>query len=236
MVRQSSWQLTLPVGGRSGQREFLNGAVLAETSRSPHEVLALLQQIENEFGRERQSRWGDRTLDLDLLLHGDTVIDTPALTVPHPRMSYRRFVLEPVVEIAAEMLHPTIGWSLERLLDQLESGADYLALVSTDDETRQARAAELLVQFKLEIGTAPVDDSTRWPATSTTWLSLPTDNSGIGDPKLTIVIGDQNEHVPGRGPTLRVPAADGQAADEDVFAAIEAVWPRLGRSAGKRLQ
>ena len=115
-VCASSWQLTLPVGGFASQSEFLNGAALVETSHSAIELLALLQQIESRHGRARGERWGSRTLDLDLLLFGDAIIDTPALTVPHPRMSFRRFVLEPAAEIAGEMVHPAIGWTIERLV------------------------------------------------------------------------------------------------------------------------
>lgn len=236
MVRQSSWQLTLPVGGQSSQNEFLNGAVLVETSRDPQEILALIQQIENQFGRERKSRWGDRTLDLDLLLHGETVIDSSALTVPHPRMSFRRFVLEPAVEIAAEMLHPTIGWTLERLLDHLDKGADAVALVSADEATRRTLAAKLLDRFAIRLGTALVNDAARWQPNATTWLSMPKADQSTGHPKLTILFEKESPNVLGRGPTLRVPAADGQTVDADVFAAIEAVWPHLGPSPGERLQ
>ncbi len=66
-------------------------------------------------------RWAARTLDIDLLLYGDEVIETPALTVPHLRMAFRRFVLEPAAEIAPKMIHPVIGWPLERLLLHLEA-------------------------------------------------------------------------------------------------------------------
>ena len=130
---QSSWQLTLPVGGFASQSEFLNGAALVETSHSATGVLALLQQIESRHGRARGERWGSRTLDLDLLLFGDAIIDTPALTVPHPRMSFRRFVLEPAAEIAGEMVHPAIGWTIERLVEHLDAGSDCVAIISPDD-------------------------------------------------------------------------------------------------------
>ena len=116
LVRPQRVAIDAPGGRRDGERpEFLNGAALVETSRDAVDLLALLQQIESQLGRERHERWGDRTLDLDLLLFGDAVVDTPTLTVPHPRMSFRRFVLEPAVEIAGTMVHPTIGWTLERL-------------------------------------------------------------------------------------------------------------------------
>ncbi|MGE3240673.1 MAG: 2-amino-4-hydroxy-6-hydroxymethyldihydropteridine diphosphokinase [Pirellulales bacterium] len=236
LLRQSAWQMTLPVGGRSGRSEFLNGAALFETSLSPQELLMLLQQIENQFGRERQEHWGDRTLDLDLLLHDDAVINSTALTLPHPRMSFRRFVLEPAVEIAPEMIHPTIGWTLERLLERLDDGADCLAIVADDETARDALVVELTSRFGFERRDAPSDDGVRWPLEATTWLALPDADSSRAEPKLTIVFGAERQPVPGRGPTLQVPAADGMPVGDDVFAAVEAVWPHLGPSAGERLQ
>jgi len=236
LPRQSSWQMTLPVGGRAGRNEFLNGAVLVETSLSPQELLEQLQQIENRLGRERQERWGDRTLDLDLLLHGDAVIDTPSLTVPHPRMSFRRFVLEPALEVAPELVHPTIGWTLEQLLSHLDSGADAVALVSYEDFRRDEIAIELMRRCQLELCGPTIRDETRWPAQATTFLRVPDGLPTSGDPKLTIVIGKETPHTPGRGPTLTVPAADGQDVMTDVIAATEAVWPHLGPSGGERLQ
>lgn len=236
LLRQSSWQMTLPVGGRAGRNEFLNGAVLVETSLSPQALLIRLQEIEDRFGRERHERWGDRTLDLDLLLYDDTAIDTPSLTVPHPRMSFRPFVLEPAVEIAPEMVHPTIGWSLERLLAHLDAGADAVAIVSHENSRRDAVAIELLRRCPLELSGPTIRDEARWPAQATTFLRLSDGPQLSGEPKLTIVIGQETPQVPGRGPTLVVPAADGQDVTTDVFAAVTAVWPRLGPAGGERLQ
>lgn len=226
LLIQSAWQMTLPIGGRAGRNEFLNGAVLVETSHSPQELLTCLQTIEDCFGRERRERWSDRTLDLDLLLYDNAVIDTPALTVPHPRMSFRRFVLEPAVEIAAEMMHPTIGWPLNRLLAHLDRGADAVALVSPENSQRDEIALELMRRFEFELCGPTIRDEARWPAHATTFLRVPIAGQLSGEPKLTIVIGQETPHVAGRGPTLCVPAADGQDPATDVFAAIEAVWPR----------
>lgn len=228
--RQSAWQLTLPVGGRSGRREFLNGAALIETPIEPVLLLATLQQIENRFGRVREERWGDRTLDVDLLLYGDSVIDLPQLTVPHPRMSFRRFVLEPAVEIVGEMLHPTIGWTLGQLLDHLDSGADCVALVSKDKSAREAIAAALMASFELVPCRAAVDDRLRWPANESTWLSPANGGEVQGLPKLSILAGTGIDRMPGRGPTLELASLKAEDLEREVFAAIEAVWPRLGRS------
>ncbi len=119
---------TAPVGGPPGQPPFLNAALVSETSLGPGEVLAELHQIEAELGRRRDERWAARTVDLDLLLYGDLVLDTERLVLPHPRMAFRRFVLEPAAEVAAEMVHPVIGWTIAELLDHLNTAAPYVAI------------------------------------------------------------------------------------------------------------
>jgi len=88
------------------QPEFLNAVIEIETGLSPWELLSLLQRIEQENGRTRIVRYGPRTLDMDIILFGDEVISEPALTIPHPRMLERRFVLEPLLEIAPEVTLP----------------------------------------------------------------------------------------------------------------------------------
>ncbi len=98
----SSFHETEPVGGPPGQGPFLNGASVLETTLSPRELLHALQSIEDRFGRVRTVRWGERTLDLDLILFGDVILHEPDLIVPHPRFAERRFVLVPLAEIAPE--------------------------------------------------------------------------------------------------------------------------------------
>jgi 2-amino-4-hydroxy-6-hydroxymethyldihydropteridine diphosphokinase len=113
----SGFHETEPVGGPSGQEAFLNAALVLETTLSPIELLRALQAIENRFGRVRTVRWGERTLDLDLILYGDTVIESPDLIVPHPRFAERRFVLAPLAEIAPEAVDPTSGKTVAQLLE-----------------------------------------------------------------------------------------------------------------------
>ena len=125
---RSRWHATGPIGGPRGQGEFLNGALRIETSLEPDALLSLLQQIEDEFGRQRQRRWDARTLDLDLLLYGDVVLETSRLVLPHPRMAFRRFVLQPASEVAADMVHPTTGWTIARLLRHLQTVVCYVAI------------------------------------------------------------------------------------------------------------
>jgi 2-amino-4-hydroxy-6-hydroxymethyldihydropteridine diphosphokinase len=99
--------------------DYLNAVAALETDLSPRELLARLQRIEAELGRMRTTRWGPRTIDLDLLLYDDRVIDTPELQVPHPRMHARGFVLRPLVEIAPDARHPVLGKRAHDLLESL---------------------------------------------------------------------------------------------------------------------
>lgn len=106
VVAVSSLRETDPVGPVD-QPRFLNGALALETSLTPRELLERLLAIEQELGRTRDgTRWGPRTLDLDLLLYDDRVIDEPDLVVPHPELAERAFVLEPLVELAPDLALP----------------------------------------------------------------------------------------------------------------------------------
>jgi 2-amino-4-hydroxy-6-hydroxymethyldihydropteridine diphosphokinase len=96
----SPFHETKPVGGPPGQGMFLNAVVLIETELEALSLLHVLQEIETRFGRQRTVRWAERTLDLDLLLFDDLILDAPELCLPHPRMRTRRFVLEPLLEVA----------------------------------------------------------------------------------------------------------------------------------------
>ena len=120
LLRASRWHRSEPVGGPPGQGEYLNGAAIVETSLAPQELLNEMQAVEQQFGRERTVHWGPRTLDVDLLLLEDQIIDTPELTIPHPRMAGRRFVLEPAIEIAADWVHPGLARTLAALRAELD--------------------------------------------------------------------------------------------------------------------
>ena len=112
---------TAAQGGAETQPDFLNGAARITTALAADQLLDLLQQIEKSLGRVRQEKWGPRTIDLDLLLFGNDIIETPQLKVPHPLMHTRRFVLEPLAEIAPEVVHPQLHKTIPHLLDQLET-------------------------------------------------------------------------------------------------------------------
>jgi 2-amino-4-hydroxy-6-hydroxymethyldihydropteridine diphosphokinase len=98
---------------------FINGVVLCETDLDPEALLDVIHRIESDFGRNRGIRWGPRKLDLDLLAFGDQEINLPSLKVPHPRLHERRFVLEPLLELVPEWVHPTLKVPARRLLERI---------------------------------------------------------------------------------------------------------------------
>jgi 2-amino-4-hydroxy-6-hydroxymethyldihydropteridine diphosphokinase len=134
----STYHETKPVGGPAGQGPFLNAAAVLETTLGPIRLLSVLQEIEARFGRLRLVRWKERTLDLDLLLFGDRCFDTPELTIPHPRMAVRRFVLAPLAEIAPNAVDPWTGRTVRELLKNLDRRPSYLALGGFDEDLVRA--------------------------------------------------------------------------------------------------
>lgn len=111
-----------PPAGPILQGPYLNAAALIETTLPPCDLLDRLLEIERARGRQRslEQRWGPRTLDLDLLLYGDHILDEPGLIIPHPRLHERSFVLIPLAQVAGDMLVPTLGKTVLELRDSLE--------------------------------------------------------------------------------------------------------------------
>jgi 2-amino-4-hydroxy-6-hydroxymethyldihydropteridine diphosphokinase len=118
VVKISSFYETQPVEV-TDQPWFLNCAIAVETSHSPEQVLKEILSIEREMGRERTFKKGPRNIDIDILLFGDRIMDSPQLAVPHPAMHQRRFVLEPLDEIAPEAWHPILKKTVRELLSEL---------------------------------------------------------------------------------------------------------------------
>src|ERR1700726_2104288 len=104
------------------QAWFLNCALTLETTRTPRQLMSDILTIEQEMGRQRIQKKGPRIIDIDILLFSDEIIDSPDLTVPHPAMQRRRFVLEPLAEIAPEARHPVLKKTIRELLDALPAG------------------------------------------------------------------------------------------------------------------
>ncbi len=115
VVARSKLHETAPVGGPP-QGDFLNAAVEVETRLAPRELLRGLLEIERELGRVRREANGPRTIDLDLILFGDEKLSEPGIELPHPRFRERRFVLEPLAEVAPDTKDPVTGRSIEELL------------------------------------------------------------------------------------------------------------------------
>lgn len=135
VIKVSHWYRTKPVTeaiagsldreitelGSATQPDYINGCALLRTVLMPNSLLAVLLATEAHFGRERRERWGARTLDLDILLYEDFILDTPNLTIPHSRMCDRAFVLLPLAEIVPDWIHPINGSTISKLaIDPLD--------------------------------------------------------------------------------------------------------------------
>lgn len=118
----SSWYKTKPVGTKEPQPDYLNGCAVLSVAQTPEELITLLQAIEIQFGRHSNSKGKlqPRTLDLDLLLYGDLILDTINLTIPHPRMTERAFVLVPLAAIASNWIEPKSQQTIAQLLRQVD--------------------------------------------------------------------------------------------------------------------
>ena len=126
IVAVSSFYETAPVEF-TDQAWFLNCAVAVETTETPEQLMASILGFEQQMGRQRLAKKGPRSIDIDILLvadpiTGNTILDSPALTVPHPAMQQRRFVLEPLAEIAPAVRHPALKKTIKELLDALPAG------------------------------------------------------------------------------------------------------------------
>jgi 2-amino-4-hydroxy-6-hydroxymethyldihydropteridine diphosphokinase len=141
VVRQvSSYCETAPVGGPPGQGDFLNAAAELQTELAPDDLLRVLLDIEQKLGRVRGVRHGPRTIDLDLLLYGELVLSGADLIVPHPRLHERLFVLQPLAEIAPNVIHPVLRKSISELYDHLQSAERFALRAPRSTELTGLRA------------------------------------------------------------------------------------------------
>jgi 2-amino-4-hydroxy-6-hydroxymethyldihydropteridine diphosphokinase len=154
LLRNSHWHTTQPIGGPADQDDFLNGAALVETSLSPTVLHTRLKALEAQAGRQQSVQWAARPLDVDLLLYDDLVLASEQLEIPHPRMSFRRFVLQPATEVAPEMVHPVIGWTMRELLDHLNRATPYMAVTGPNP----SKNVDLAKSFAEQVGARYLPD------------------------------------------------------------------------------
>jgi 2-amino-4-hydroxy-6-hydroxymethyldihydropteridine diphosphokinase len=130
----SSWYQTKPFGTSLPQPDYLNGCALLDVVLTPEELLTVLQATELQFGRVRTERWGARTLDLDLLLYDNLILNRLDLVVPHPRMNARAFVLVPLNEIASDWIEPISGNSIAQLAAKIDHSE--ISLIDLDSGSK----------------------------------------------------------------------------------------------------
>ena len=239
---------TTPVGGPPGQNIFLNAAILIESAYEASELLTVLQQLETALGRTRDIRWGPRVIDLDLLLYDNVVNNSTKLILPHPRMTFRRFVLHPSCDIVPDMVHPTTGLALEKLLNHLNEAPNYIVFRGGTEKERtiiMKAARRDLLPHGIELKGIS-QSNTQTSLDSKTWLMddcsedydifWPEGESKIQAPKLLVSLEPLTLDLPVRkiesehqvkfsGPHLQIgyPEFTQPAAVDEVVAAILAM-------------
>jgi 2-amino-4-hydroxy-6-hydroxymethyldihydropteridine diphosphokinase len=175
-LRTSRLFETPPIGGPGGQSPFLNAVAAFVTEASAAEVLDILQKTEAELGRLRKDRWGARSIDLDVVLHGrllgnasagrrgliggrGPVGSANALVVPHPRYTARKFVVEPACDVAADFYDPRFGWTMADLLNHLEAAVPSMALAGGDEGLRSEICDRLSREYGIKIVDAAIMNS-----------------------------------------------------------------------------
>ncbi|QDT70544.1 2-amino-4-hydroxy-6-hydroxymethyldihydropteridine pyrophosphokinase [Planctomycetes bacterium MalM25] len=193
---------TAPVGGPLGQESYINAAAAFETRLSASELLVELQRLERRQERVRTRRWDARSLDLDLLLYGETVIDTLDLRVPHPRMTFRPFVLVPACEIAADWRHPECDRTLGEFLPILELGRDAISVLQDTDAKVEAIVRAERPGLAVEAGRQAVP------------------------PRLTIDASPRRSPLDPCGPRLVLADCPREHWRDEILAALQCVWPQ----------
>lgn len=218
---RSSLMRTKPIGGPAGQPDFINGVARFTTTLRPNELMHFLLETERHFGRERRIRWDARVLDLDILLLGSEIRFDKDCVVPHPRMTFRPFALEPATEIAADMVHPICGIPLSDLFSKL----------------RDAKRAIKFIGDFLKFETVTQNLISKYPDWSFLHQSVfdfENEFKGDSNAKLTIFLLEQ-ESIPQfltkkkieagyfSNPLLILEAADFESIETEVIAAIAAI-------------
>ena len=211
---------TQAVGGPKDQPCYLNAAIRIQTSRSPFEVHQRLVEIESKLGRKRRQRWGPRKIDLDLLLFDERSVETENLVIPHPRMSFRRFVLEPAAEIAADMMHVTSGLTLEQLVRHLNQRDNLMVYVcrGRDDELSSIIGSTVPATWQFECVSPTEFPRCESKAKLVAYVGTSDSNRGLKDQP------SRTSRISFAGPTLELPA-EPEWAKIEIAAAIDAMAP-----------
>lgn len=240
-ITVSSYLETQPVGGPAGQPVFLNGAARVSTELRATQLHEVLIEVEQKLGRVRHERWGPRRVDLDLLLFGDEVIQSASLQVPHPRMSFRRFVLEPASEVAGDFIDPLTSCSVSHYLECLNNrlpiiqwhvGADRLADCLA--ELEQQSVELLLIADQRESDRKQILEWIQAAKNQRTkpWLLIqpdPTSGQELVDERPILTVVENTESLQANKvlqPYLVLGDADPKQAVIDIVAAMEAIEPR----------
>jgi 2-amino-4-hydroxy-6-hydroxymethyldihydropteridine diphosphokinase len=246
-VQTSSLIRTRPIGGQKSQADYLNGALRLQTDFPPLDLFHFLQQIEVQLGRIRDRRWGPRTADLDLLLYDRQVGKWPidarrTLELPHPRMTFRRFVLTPAAQIAAEMWHDVARMDVGQLLSHLNTRPNAIAVLGDQSWSQETLEKNLsLVQKASASHLADAIDISRSPRaanyspTSDRFVLIPIDSlahwSSV-QPSVKLLVewtrdsgGQAAEWMRQisqdyAGPRLAIAEDDGDIAAEEIAAAL----------------
>lgn len=231
IISRSGWHETPPVGGPAGQGAYLNAAVLAATLLDPVALWTNLTRIEAGLGRVRERRWEARTVDLDVLLYDRVMLASPELTIPHPRMHYRGFVLAPAAEVAPWMVHPECAWTVALLYEQLKSGADEIAVAAVDPHLGAWLVDQLGGYFRLTASGLPRVRA--WTPDCITSqrprLILAAPNAaGSGGPAMRKIL-----QLPPTGPIAWLTLGDRDAMLNEATAIVASAWSALAAAPTK---
>ena len=263
--RSSSLHRTSPVGGPPAQPDFTNAVAVVRSDLTARGVFEVLASIEDELGRTREHRWEARTIDLDLLLHGDEVIWDRDLVVPHPRMAVRQFVIAPACEVAPKLVHPTVGWTLQQIAAHLESAASEFHLVAPTPDLCDRLVASCQSAYPGRIGPPSERRPSGWPDGTAARLFVdgiaqPADKDDSRDrqPRVSILVESPAKFASARncahpwpplwqasiersaqwkqGICVPVAAADWNTTAMEVWAVLESAFPGLGPASRSGVQ
>jgi len=215
---------TPPIGGPSGQEPFLNAVAAFETTGTAREILEMLQEVEQRLGRERKRRWDARSIDLDVVLHGELVGGGTGLIVPHPRYTARQFVLQPACDVASHYRDPRFGWTIAELTAHLNSAPPSIALTGGNEALREEMCQKLNQQHGIVTFTSTEEFEAFSSNESSPGLSEKTEVLADAQ-KLNEPTPATNRHTPVSSPQSRISTDNHQ----------DPINPQGSRQSGRKL-